>query len=319
MVLFYTIFVVGLGGMGEALSRLYFAFNINYDVEMTKYSHELKMPSDADVVFEHRPLASARLMDVDVTINSDGLRDQEYAIDSERAYRMIFVGDSMTLGWGVEREQTFEYLLEERLNAQGRGRIEILNFGIGNYNTAQQVALFRKKGLKYNPDKVVLFYFVHDAEPMPEPSGLEFLGYSRLLSFYWSRANILLTNYLGGGDFLAHYGNLYQEGQPGWEAAKASIRTLRDLCAQHEIELQAVLLPELHNLKAPPFRSQYAMVESVMNAEGISVLDLTPSFSMVDDDPTSLWVSLDDAHPNGRAHELIADFSEPFVSPWSDQ
>ena len=45
------------------------------------------------------------------------------------------------------------------------------------------------------------------------------------------------------------------------------------------------------------------MVEQFLMAEAISVLDLTPSFSVFDDDPTNLWVALDDAHPNrSQAH-----------------
>jgi lysophospholipase L1-like esterase len=319
LVLFYAIFIVGLGGLGEVLVRVYLAFDTVYDVEMTRYSNDLKVSSDADVVFEHRPLASSRLMNVGVRINSDGLRDQEYPIESTRAHRMIFLGDSLTLGWGVEREDTFEYLLEERLNAQGHGQVEILNFGIGNYNTAQEVALFVKKGLKYRPDKVVMFYFINDAEPTPQASGREFLGYSRLITFYWSRINILLSKYSGGSTFLGQYGDLYREGQPGWEATKASFRALRDVCGRHGVDVQVVLLPELHNLKDPPFRRQYAMVEAVLRDEAIPVLDLTPSFSTVDDDPTSLWVALDDAHPNGKAHKLIADFSQQFITPWSER
>jgi len=318
LVLFYAMFLVGLGGIGEVLVRVYLAFDTVYDVEMTRYSNDVKMPSDAGMVFEHRPQATARLMNVDIEINSDGLRDQEYPIDSEHASRMIFLGDSLTLGWGVEREDTFEYLLEERFNEQGRERVEILNFGIGNYNTAQEVALFVKKGLKYAPDKVVVFYFVNDAEPTPQVSGWEVLGHSRLITFYWSRVNILISRYSGGADFLGQYGDLYQEGQPGWEATKAAFKELRELCARNGIELQVVLLPELHDLKTPPFRRQYAMVEQFLMAEAISVLDLTPSFSVFDDDPTNLWVALDDAHPNSQAHRLIADFSQQFISPWSE-
>jgi lysophospholipase L1-like esterase len=318
LVLFYAIFLVGVGGLGEISVRVYLAFNTVYDVEMTRYSNDIKVSSDGGQVFEHRPLAAARLMDVDLSINSDGLRDQEYPIESERAHRMIFLGDSLTLGWGVEQEDTFESLLEERFNAQGRGQVEILNFGIGNYNTAQEVALFAKKGLKYHPDKVVVFYFVNDAEPTPQASGREFLGHSRLITFYWSRVNILLSKYSRDGSFLGQYGDLYREGQPGWEATKASFGALRDLCDQHGIGLQVVLLPELHDLKNPPFRRQYAMVEAVLKSEAIPALDLTPHFSTVDDDPTSLWVALDDAHPNARAHKLIADFSQQFISPWSE-
>ncbi len=316
LILFCAILLVGTAVMGEVLARGYLAFSTVYDVEMTRYSNEAKVTSDADLVHEHRPLAAARFMDVDVSINSDGLRDREYSTSSTGAYRMIFLGDSLTFGWGVPREDTFEYLLEERLNQQGRA--EILNFGIGNYNTAQEVALFVKKGLKYNPDKVVAFYFVNDAEPTPQQSTWAFLGYSRLVTLYWSRVNILLSKFSEDRTFLDQYGNLYRDDQPGWEATKAAFRTLKDLCASRDIALQVVLLPELHDLKNPPFLKEYAMVEGFLKDEAIPVLDLTPYFSSVEDEPENLWVAPDDAHPNQKAHRLIADFSQRFISPWSE-
>ena len=304
--------------VGEALMRVYLAFNTVYDVEMTRYSNSVKTPSEASVVFEHRPFSVATLMGVDVRINSDGLRDQEYPLE-KNGYRMIFLGDSLTFGWGVERPETFEYLLETRFNAQDRGRVEILNFGTGNYNTAQQEALFGKKGLKYRPDKVVVFYFVNDAEPTPTASRWEFLGHSRLVTFYWSRINILRSKYASQSDFQSQYGSLYEEGRPGFEAMKASFLALRERCAANGIALQVVMLPELHNLKNPTFVREYGMVRSFLEREAISVLDLTPQFSTVEDEPTSLWVALDDAHPNAKAHKRIADFTEQFISPWSEQ
>jgi len=313
----YAVFVITIAGLGEILLRVYLAFNTVYDVEMTRYSNALKMPSDPNLAHEHRPSTSATLMGVDIAINSDGLRDREYPVARDRAYRMIFLGDSLTLGWGVERTETFEHLLEERYNRQGRGSVEILNFGIGNYNTAQEAALFAKKGLKYRPDRLVVFYFINDAEPTPTPSRWEFLGHSRLITFYWSRLNILWSR-LSGRDFLEQYGSLYHEGQPGWEAAKEAFVRLKGLCATNGIDLRVVLLPELHELKNPPFRREYSMVSQFLTAGEIPVLDVTAAFAGVAD-PVSLWVAVDDAHPNATAHALIADASQHFLSPWTEE
>ena len=50
-------------------------------------------------------------------------------------------------------------------------------FRSGNYNTTQEVNLLIDKGLKYQPDQVVLFYFINDAEPVPKKSRFPGLGY----------------------------------------------------------------------------------------------------------------------------------------------
>ena len=315
LTLLYLLFLVSIGGIGEVLVRIFLAFNTVYDIEMTRYSNEVKITSDTNLAHEHRPFAVATLMNVDVQINSDGLRDREYSSEPSDAYRIIFLGDSLTFGWGVQRKDTFEYRLEERLNEASK--VEILNFGIGNYNTQQELGLFVKKGLKYHPDKVVVFYFINDAEPTPQLSELAFRRHSRLLTFAWSRINIILSKYSQNRGFLHQYSQLYVEGQPGWKATKGAFRTLRSLSAQNNIALQVVLLPELHDLRSPPFQREYALVEQFLNDEAIPVLDLTPYFAGVED-PLSLWVAEDDAHPNSEAHRMIADFSQQFISPASE-
>ena len=45
---------------------------------------------------------------------------------------------------------------------------------------------------------------------------------------------------------------------------------------------------------------------------GIPALDLAPLFRN-EEQPMSLWVSRDDAHPNSRAHALISQYSLPFL------
>src|SRR5262249_43999443 len=159
------------------LMRLYTWKVISYDVEMTRYAMEVKeQAGDANIGHVHRPGAQATLMGVPVSISKDGLRDRDYPVERTGARRYIFLGDWLTMGWGVEQDRTFEALLEKKLNE--RGPTEILNFGTGNYNTVQEVNLFLKKGLKYKPDSVVLFYFINDAEPTPAVSKWEALGNS---------------------------------------------------------------------------------------------------------------------------------------------
>ncbi|MEM7009566.1 MAG: hypothetical protein AAF462_10570, partial [Thermodesulfobacteriota bacterium] len=123
------IFVVLLA-IGEVLIRVYLNYNMAYDIEMTKYAMSLKKDSDNNLIgHEHRPNKSMELMDVMVDINSDGLRDKEYPVERGDEYRIIFLGDSLTFGWGVENEETFATLIEEDLNT--KRPTEVINFGTG--------------------------------------------------------------------------------------------------------------------------------------------------------------------------------------------
>lgn len=298
--------------LAEVTLRIYLASNTFYDVEMSRYAEELKVESaDPAIGHEHRPGASAHLMDVDVRINSDGLRDDEHARARDGRRRLVFLGDSLTFGWGVAQDATFAALLERDLSASTP--TEVINFGTGNYNTSQEVALFLEKGLAYRPDEVVVFYFINDAEPTPRKSRWAWLGSVRVATFYWSRVKALLAQTSPGKSFAEYYAGLYRDDQPGWAETKSAFLRLAAACRENGIALKVVLLPELHRLDAYPFAREHALVGDFLRANGVTVLDLAPAFRDVKD-PQSLWVARDDAHPNARAHRLIADASRSFVA-----
>lgn len=308
-------FLIAFGiffGLGELLMRLYTWKVISYDVEMTRYAMEVKERSpNPKIGHVHRPGAQATLMGVPVTINKDGLRDRDYPVERNDARRYVFLGDSLTLGWGVKQEQSFADRLESKLAAQQP--TEVLNFGAGNYNTVQEVNLFLEKGLKYKPNAVVLFYFINDAEPTPVQSRWESLGNSRFITFFWSRIKSLVSRFDRNLSFQGYYSGLYADDQPGWKAAKEALLLLQRTAAERGIALKVVLLPELHDPAHYPFAKEHAKVMEFLASHGIAALDITPAFAGTKD-PHALWVALDDAHPNATAHATIADATFDFIA-----
>lgn len=297
-----------LGEMTVRFLEKYFLF---YDLEMTRYANHLKQDSSNPAIRHiHRPLSKAMLMGVPVQINADGFRDENYPVARNSKYRVIFLGDSLTLGWGVRSEETFEYLIEKYFN--DRIPAEIINFGTGNYNTVQEVHLFLEKGLKYKPDKVVLFYFINDAEPLPQKAKWGFWGHSHLLTLYWSRLHAAIERIQPSRNFSAYYHALYASDQPGWQQAKEALLLLKTVCVDRQIKLQVVLLPELHQLQPYTFQQEHALIKTFLSEHKIDFLDVAPSFSK-EIHPERLWVARDDAHPNAVAHRLIAEAVRDFV------
>jgi len=306
------IILIVLFAICEGLIRVYLGYNTVYDIEMTRYAMNVKEDSDNPRIGHvHKPGSEMELMDVNVSINSDGLRDGEYLVEKGDAYRIIFLGDSLTFGWGVEQEDTFGYILEEEIGKNAP--TEIINFGTGNYNTEQEVNLFFEKGVKYNPDKVVLFYFINDAEVTPAKSGLWFLGHSHLISFYWSRINSLMNNLFPSKSFKDYYSALYMDDQEGWINSKNALLELRDYCRENGIALQVVLLPELHDTDNVIFGEVYDKISLFLAESGIEYMSLAKLFSD-HGDQIELWVSYDDAHPNKLAHGTIAESLVEFIS-----
>lgn len=103
----------------------------------------------------------------DVTIETDamGLRDDyasaEIPPKPEGTTRMLFLGDSFTLGYTVEREDLFVDLLEKAWREEGR-KVEIVNAGTQAYSTDQELAWLTGNGAKFAPDVVVLFPYEND-------------------------------------------------------------------------------------------------------------------------------------------------------------
>ena len=76
--------------------------------------------------------------------------------------RIAVLGDSFTEALEVPLEQTFVSVLEESLNRSGaaRGRhVEVLNFGVRGYGTAQELLTLRCCVWDYSPDFVLLAFF----------------------------------------------------------------------------------------------------------------------------------------------------------------
>ena len=73
-----------------------------------------------------------REFSVAYAINSQGLRDSETALT---APRMIVIGDSFAMGWGVAQQSAFAKLVEAEWGHS------VLNAGISSYGTARETSL----------------------------------------------------------------------------------------------------------------------------------------------------------------------------------
>ncbi|MCA1632444.1 MAG: SGNH/GDSL hydrolase family protein [Acidobacteria bacterium] len=95
-----------------------------------------------------------------VRVNSEGLRDREHAKGKPPdTLRVAVLGDSYAESLQVEQEKAFWSVMEARL--QGCGgfggkKVEVINFGVSGYGTAQELFTLREKVWDYSPDFVLL-------------------------------------------------------------------------------------------------------------------------------------------------------------------
>jgi len=107
-----------------------------------------------------RAVFAYRGQPVEYRINEDGIRaDRRYAIPKPAGVRrIVMLGDSVLFGLGVAREATFAARVEAALG------VEVVNGGIGGYNTAAERLWFDGRGRRYEPDAVVLVYCPNDVD-----------------------------------------------------------------------------------------------------------------------------------------------------------
>ena len=296
----------------ELTTRYVFDNGMNFDLEMWKYANDIKVKSDnPEIGHEHRPNKRGTFMGVTLVTNALGLRNREIALEKKPGVtRVLMLGDSLTLGWGVPEEETTSRLLERLLNKDGDGSFEVINTGVGNYNTSMEVTSFLTRGYKLHPDIVILNYFVNDAEVTPrESTNPLFKSYAAV--FLAGKLDAVWRSHLWGKDWLSYYSDLYAKGQPGWLKAQAAIRSLAAYCKKNRIALLVVSYPELHHLKPYPFAKITEAARRVAEENSVPFLDLLPAIEHLE--PKALWVSPTDAHPNSIADQAFAESINSFL------
>lgn len=96
---------------------------------------------------------------ITVDINSHGLRGSETSYEKPAATtRILNLGDSVAMGWGVREEDTYGQKLEALLNEQTADdhHYEVINAAVPGWNLENEVAYLQAEGLKYHPDLILL-------------------------------------------------------------------------------------------------------------------------------------------------------------------
>ncbi|MGC9528010.1 MAG: alginate O-acetyltransferase AlgX-related protein [Limnospira sp.] len=116
---------------------------------------------DPDLGFRIRPHANGN--------NEFGFNDRDYPLETEPGtFRMLVLSDSFN--WAGGQDGNYTALLENQFQQYyGTHKVDVINAGYPGTHTAEQLALLKKFGLQYNPDLVVLGFFVGndfiDADP----------------------------------------------------------------------------------------------------------------------------------------------------------
>lgn len=98
---------------------------------------------------------------VALRFNRDGFRGPDYPHQKPVGVKRIAVlGDSMVAAVAVDENDTMVGLLQSQLNNQSAVPWQVFNYGVAGSGTAQDLLVYRHVAADYQPDTVVLVYFM---------------------------------------------------------------------------------------------------------------------------------------------------------------
>jgi len=242
-----------------------------------------------------------------LTVNSAGLRDREYEVAKpEGVFRIVVLGQSYVLGEGVNDEETFENVLEDRLNESvaaslGYRRIEIINLGAPGYSAMQQRAdLAVGRAGRWKPDLVLCVGHFRELAQVDD----YFTSYLR------QRPDSLIPPYVSKWIDSAGLTRSLSSQEAERRIAPFATRILEETYAEMVERIRALGATSVFAyIPTPDVRTDPRMVERYLattrGAGFGAALDLRDVYAGLDE--KQLTLSAWDRHPNAAGHRRIAE------------
>jgi hypothetical protein len=271
---------------------------------------------------------------ISVDINSHGLRGPETTYAKPAGtFRILNLGDSVAMGWGVREEDTYGRRLESLLNEQSRGgqRFEVINAGVPGWNVENELAYLQAEGLKYQPDLILLdLTLVNDIKGESalladnQPAAIKWL---RSNTYFWPFLTVQFRWLQARSQGRARIDVLDPPTNPDkyfppdpkaeqWNEFWGQVTAIKQVAAQKHIPVVLILFPLEYQVldESYPTLPQEILMAKAKEA-GIPALDPLPSFRTACREKPGGMCQLQDhylfadvwMHPSAIGDKLIAD------------
>lgn len=280
------------------------------DLDLDHYNRTTRTSADPRLIWELDPDHPL--------VNSDGLRDREYAVEKPpNTFRIVVVGDSVTYGYSVALEDTYVKKLEVLLNERDTGRnYEVINLGVGGYNTPQELVRYREKGRKYQPDLLIIGFVLNDAvHENTVLRALEFLRKQREAQWFrkshlagWVVDRVTTEDSDAASGFAASF-----QHRKTWRRLSRSLYGFARDAKEDGIPVVLVIFPLMLDLDHYQYRDMHAQVARDARRYGFVVLDLLDTYREQGAWKMQLMRS-DIWHPGPGGHTVIAETLYAFLT-----
>ncbi len=288
--------------VGEGLVRIATMNQENYIVEMWRYAKLLKQKSpDPFIGHQHIPNTSAKLQNVEIVINSLGLRGPEP--NQTALHRVAIVGDSIALGWGVPENETLRGQLKANLSVE----TDVVNAGIGNMNLSQTVQLWKTLDQEVHADTLVVLVTPRSTATITTESPGWLIEHSQLAALASTFIQQMTSGKYGESALLEGYKQQWSS-TGGQAILSQAFELLENIKREKNSHIIIVSIPESHDFNNYQFSFMEDITQRYAQKYGFDYVNPLP---LLQGPPTSsFWASPNDIHPNGEAFQII---SKPII------
>jgi lysophospholipase L1-like esterase len=273
---------------------------------MWKYAKKLKEPYNNNKINHiHKKNSSATLQDTKISINSYGFRGTNFSLKkwNEADKKIIFLGSSVTLGWGVKEKDTLTNVIEE-LAKRDNKNWKVINAGVGNYNTKRYINNYFEFYDKFDPNVIIIQYFINDAEILSNKKGNFFTRNFHLGVELWKYISSLKDDFKQP-NVSDYYFTVY-EIEREKNIVRNELKKLKNHCDFYKIKCVLVFTPDFQLIKKYDLKFINEYIEEICENLDLDYFDLTFKFQDLDSSGITN-VKYNDRHPNDEGHKIMAN------------
>ena len=313
-----TIFLGTAEGVARVLVNWQYCRHY-YDYDGVLPHSLYQLVEEPDLIYGLIPNAQGVLYDQEIRINSYGMRDEETTTKKPGdTFRIAVLGDSVTFGYGVSKEESYPEILEKKFQTSvvGDTKIEVLNFGVMGYGMNQNLFVLERKIFDFEPDVIILGHHLNDVWGegtviIAPPFFIRFLNNHSALFSCVNRKGALGAGVLSVTDENENkpLQEMYREDSVSWNAYKKTFEKISQISKVRDIPIVIVLLPVWNKLNDDyEFKSIHERLDRTVHEGGLYSLNLAPSGSVQYDNAMGYRINPRDIdHPNAKGHGKIAD------------
>jgi lysophospholipase L1-like esterase len=299
-------------------------FLLLFELFIRLFIPEIQLAGTSKNILTGSLYSSSRGLKENTTGISNGIKKStnEYhswkysGVKSKSKNKILFLGDSVTMGIGVENDSTFAGILNNHFN--------IINPSVIGYSSHDYVNVFNAfiSDNKYdlNYDAVYLFWTLNDVYAdsfiqelpafTPDDKIYRFINFLR----HNSKAYLFLKNLISDRSEVYYNfdSKFYSEENELLEKSIENLIYISDKCKEMKIDFFIFLLPyeyQVRNYENESVQKPQETLSESLSLSGIKTIDCITAFKNEFTESHGFYLYGDGIHFSGKGHNKLAEFT----------